>query len=74
MAGTCPIVITRTYTVRDACNNSTTAVHTINIDDNTSPLITGSISTSNIEGCNVGSAPAAVTDGSGAGRVRSEYQ
>ncbi|MCU0378304.1 MAG: hypothetical protein MUC78_08590, partial [Bacteroidales bacterium] len=61
IAGTCPIVITRTYRVTDAYSNFSTAVHTINIDDNTPPVITGSIAVSNIEGCNAGAAPAAVT-------------
>ena len=29
VAGSCPIVITRTYTVADACGNSVTLIHTI---------------------------------------------
>ncbi|HLN56399.1 MAG TPA: gliding motility-associated C-terminal domain-containing protein [Bacteroidales bacterium] len=36
-AGTCPVVITRTYTITDACGNSSTAVQTINVDDTTDP-------------------------------------
>jgi gliding motility-associated-like protein len=37
-AGTCPIVITRTYTVTDECGNvSADIVHTINVDDTTDP-------------------------------------
>src|SRR5439155_1602549 len=59
--GTCPIVITRTYTVKDACLNGNTAVHTINIDDNTPPAITGTIPTTTVEGCNASAAPAAAT-------------
>src|SRR5690606_2665457 len=51
---TCPIVITRTYTIRDACGNASTIVHTINIDDTQSPVITGSLSASAIEGCGIG--------------------
>ena len=57
-AGTCPIVITRTYRVTDACGNFTTVAHTINIDDNTNPTITGSIAVTNVEGCNISAAPA----------------
>ena len=57
-AGTCPIVITRTYTVRDAYSNSSTVIHTIRIDDNTNPAITGSIAATNVEGCNISAAPA----------------
>ncbi|MEN0048818.1 MAG: hypothetical protein AAF806_17275, partial [Bacteroidota bacterium] len=40
--GTCPIVITRTYTITDECNNSTTVVHTININDTTDPTVSKS--------------------------------
>src|SRR5205823_3223758 len=32
-AGTCPLVITRTYSVTDACNNSSPTVQTITIQD-----------------------------------------
>ena len=39
-AGTCPVVITRTYTISDACGNSTTVTQTISIDDTTPPAIT----------------------------------
>src|SRR5207247_1357583 len=38
--GTCPIVITRTYTVKDACLNGSTAVHSIKINDTTRPITT----------------------------------
>jgi hypothetical protein len=58
---TCPIVITRTYTITDACGNFSTINHTINVDDNTNPTITGTITTTNVEGCGVSAAPAAVT-------------
>jgi hypothetical protein len=58
---TCPIVITRTYRVTDACGNFSTINHTINVDDNTNPTITGTITTTNVEGCGVSAAPAAVT-------------
>ncbi len=39
-AGTCPVVITRTYTISDACGNSATVTQTISIDDTTPPAIT----------------------------------
>ncbi|AUP77204.1 gliding motility-associated C-terminal domain-containing protein [Flavivirga eckloniae] len=38
-AGTCPIVVTRTYTITDACNNSVTATQTINVNDTTPPTV-----------------------------------
>ena len=38
--GTCPIVVTRTWTITDACGNSSTCDQTINVDDNTNPTIT----------------------------------
>ncbi|WP_222845938.1 T9SS type B sorting domain-containing protein [Flavilitoribacter nigricans] len=39
-AGTCPIVITRTFTVTDECLNVGTDVQTITIDDTTAPVVT----------------------------------
>jgi hypothetical protein len=33
--GTCPLVITRTYIITDACGNSASVNQTINVDDNT---------------------------------------
>src|SRR5687768_5081303 len=61
-SGTCPIVITRTYLVTDACSNTSVAiVHTINVDDTTAPVVTGTIDATTVEGCVVGDAPAAQT-------------
>ena len=61
-AGTCPLVITRTYTVTDACNNtSVNIVHTINVDDDTAPAVTGTITATTVEGCDASAAPAAET-------------
>ena len=61
-AGTCPLVITRTYTVTDACDNtSVNIVHTINVDDTTAPVVSGSITASTVEGCDANDAPAAET-------------
>ncbi|MDX1409407.1 MAG: hypothetical protein R3330_14770, partial [Saprospiraceae bacterium] len=37
-AGSCPIVVTRTWTITDACGNTTTCNQTINVDDTTAPL------------------------------------
>ncbi len=61
--GKCPIIITRIYTVTDACGNSTTATATqiIKVDDKIPPTITGSIAVSNIEGCSTANAPVAET-------------
>ncbi|MFM8360054.1 MAG: hypothetical protein ACKOET_16025, partial [Verrucomicrobiota bacterium] len=36
--GTCPVVITRTYTVTDDCGNSTDYEQTISVDDTTAPV------------------------------------
>ncbi len=60
-AGTCPIIITRTYTVTDGCGNAVNILHTINIDDTTAPVVVGSITYTSIEGCDAGDAPAAET-------------
>ena len=60
--GTCPVVVTRTYTVTDDCNNtSVNIVHTINVDDNTAPAVTGTITATTVEGCDATVAPAAET-------------
>ncbi|MCR9287925.1 T9SS type A sorting domain-containing protein [Saprospiraceae bacterium] len=59
--GTCPIVITRTFTVTDDCGNPITCDQTINIDDDTAPSITGTLMTLNEEGCSAGEASAAYT-------------
>ena len=40
-AGICPLVITRTYVVQDACGNTTAGiVHTITVDDTVAPIFT----------------------------------
>ena len=49
--GTCPTVVTRTWTVSDACGSTTTCVQTINVDDTVSPVIATCPPTRNIEGC-----------------------
>ena len=57
-AGTCPTVVTRTWTIGDACGNTSTCTQTISVDDTVSPTITACAVTRTIEGCNVG----AITD------------
>ncbi|MCK7533517.1 MAG: hypothetical protein MZV63_22030 [Marinilabiliales bacterium] len=57
--GSCPITITRTYTVTDACGNSTTAQQTITIDDTTAPTVTGTLTPISVEGCTAADRPAA---------------
>ncbi|MCG8329955.1 MAG: hypothetical protein MI974_19820, partial [Chitinophagales bacterium] len=58
--GTCPIVMTRTYTVEDECGNvSASFTHIINIDDNTAPAVSGTIADTDVEGCSADAAPAA---------------
>ena len=39
-SGNCPIVVTRTWRVTDACGNTTTVTQTITIDDTTAPTFT----------------------------------
>jgi len=58
ISGTCPVVITRTYNISDACGNLSSVIHLINVNDNTSPVISGSALPQNIEGCSVTDAPA----------------
>src|SRR5204863_513112 len=60
-SGSCPVVITRTYTVTDGCGNASTASQTINVHASTPPTITGSIPASTVEGCDASAAPAAAT-------------
>src|SRR5207249_9158726 len=50
-SGSCPLVITRTYTVRDACLNASSANDTTTVTYSTPPPITASIPTTNVEGC-----------------------
>lgn len=61
VAGTCPITITRTYTIMDACTNTSQLTHIITIDDNTLPVITGTLTALNVEGCTVADIPVAAT-------------
>ena len=49
--GTCPITVTRTWTVTDAAGNSDQCTQTITVDDTQNPTITACAQTRNIEGC-----------------------
>ena len=48
----CSWTITRTYTIADACGNSTTNTMSVSGSDNTAPVITGTMPTKNVDGCN----------------------
>ena len=49
--GTCPVVVTRTYVVADACGNTTAGiVYTISVDYTTDPIIAAPADIS-IEAC-----------------------
>ncbi|MGB4847852.1 MAG: hypothetical protein WBP41_08035 [Saprospiraceae bacterium] len=54
VSGVCPIVVTRRWTVSDACGNSSSCNQTIIVNDTTSPTITACAVTRTIEDCNVG--------------------
>ena len=54
----CPIKFVRTYTINDACDNSLVLTQNISINDNTAPLITGTLPTTPIPGCDISAAPA----------------
>ncbi|MFH4966484.1 PKD domain-containing protein, partial [Gaetbulibacter sp. M235] len=49
VSGTCPIVITRTYTITDDCGNSSEANQIINIDDTTKPTINTQATSETVE-------------------------
>ena len=52
VAGTCPTTITRKYVVTDACGNvSDTMSHVIVVNDNTAPVISGTIDDVTLDGC-----------------------
>ena len=59
--GTCPITFVRTYTITDVCGNATSATQTITINDTTVPVVTGTLTASNINGCSIADAPTAMT-------------
>ncbi|MDC1309339.1 hypothetical protein N8Y96_04330, partial [Saprospiraceae bacterium] len=48
--GTCPVVVTRTYVIADACGNTTAGiVHTISVDDTVAPTMDTEASNSTVE-------------------------
>ncbi|MEO1258562.1 MAG: MopE-related protein [Bacteroidota bacterium] len=53
-SGSCPIVVSRTFTVMDDCPNTETCVQTFIIDDTTAPVISTCPPTFNVEGCSTG--------------------
>ncbi|MBL7798702.1 MAG: HYR domain-containing protein, partial [Saprospiraceae bacterium] len=52
-SGTCTIVVTRTWTIKDAGNNMTSCAQTINVNDDTAPSLTGAAysQSGTINGC-----------------------
>ena len=48
-SGTCPLIITRTYTIADACGNETTYDQIINMVENTPPVLSGTPSVDEID-------------------------
>ncbi|MGI6305896.1 MAG: hypothetical protein ACOXZQ_08510 [Bacteroidales bacterium] len=60
-SGSCPVVVTRTYRVTDACGNYSEVTQTINVSDTIKPVITGILADTTVTGCTSGDAPAAVT-------------
>ena len=52
--GSCPILVTRTWTISDACGSSATCNQTITVRDITSPLISACAVARTIDGCNTG--------------------
>ena len=63
--GSCPMTITRTYSVTDDCNNSINVVQAIMVNDDIPPVIIGAIPDTTVEGCAVIDLPLAVNDISG---------
>ncbi|MBG6062234.1 putative repeat protein (TIGR01451 family), partial [Flavobacterium sp. CG_9.1] len=57
--GDCPIVVERVYKITTICG-ATVAKQTIKIQDTTAPVITGTLSDSNIEGCSLDDLPPAL--------------
>jgi len=64
-SGSCPTVVLRTYSIADACGNMSTYTQTINVMDNTAPVISGTATITNVEGCTPAAAPAKITTVSG---------
>src|SRR5207248_1667909 len=53
-SGSCPIVVTRTFTAKDVCLNTTTKTQTIEVDDTIAPSLTAPANKTGakpVEGC-----------------------
>ncbi len=59
--GTCPIMVSRIWTVTDAAGKATNCMQTIEIDDTTAPEIAGSLPEITVEGCGIADLPTAYT-------------
>ena len=59
--GTCPITVTRTYLISDACGNSGPIIQTLIIQDTTPPVVTGTPTISTVQGCTIADVPTALT-------------
>ncbi|MGI6305895.1 MAG: hypothetical protein ACOXZQ_08505 [Bacteroidales bacterium] len=59
-SGSCPVVVTRTYRVTDACGNYSEVTQTIYVADTTAPVITGIIPSLLLRVVRMVDAPAAV--------------
>jgi|GEM_PF-3961311 len=51
--GSCPVIVTRTWTLYNACGNSVSCNQTINVVDTAHPVIAACAITRSIQGCNV---------------------
>lgn len=61
VSGTCPITINRTYTIKDACNNTASVVHQITIEDTGKPVISGTLADITVQGSSLASVPLAAS-------------
>src|SRR5688572_16744338 len=71
---TCPIVVTRTWTLTDACGNATMCSQTINVDDTQAPTITSCAVTRNVEGCDVSAITGPVYSATAASSTEAEFE
>jgi formylglycine-generating enzyme required for sulfatase activity len=61
VSSSCPLTVTRTYTIKDACSNSVTIAHVITVEDTSPPIVTGILTDTTVQGCPDASVPAAAT-------------